>query len=297
MTVRSGVPARLPLCLAALLASLLSCTQASETASLGNPFGAFNFTLEARPAPEQVALLDQLGYEGLALVWPGVEAFEAFTAAPAVRQGRVRMFAALYDFRFDTAWSREEMDTVLATLAPHGTDLWLMLSGPAGPNEPMVQAVRELVDLATARGVRVVVYPHDENAIETTEEALALIAAVGRPELKASLHLCHELKAGHRDRLAEVIAAAAPQLVLASIHGAARETDTPGWSTTIQPLDRGDLDVRNAYLLPLIRAGYTGPVLLHTFGIEEPPEEHFRRSAEAWRGMSREVAATLAREP
>ncbi len=89
---------------------------------------------------------------------------------------------------------------------------------------------------------------------------------------------------------------AAPWM-LASIHGAARETDTPGWSTTIQPLDRGDLDVRNTYLLPLIRSGYTGPVLLHTFGIEGPPEEHFHRSAEAWRRMSREVAITVDREP
>ncbi|WP_375765288.1 sugar phosphate isomerase/epimerase [Archangium gephyra] len=263
-----------------------------RAASLENPFGAFNFTLESRPASEQIALLEGLGYEGMALYWPGVAAFETFATQPAVREGRFRLFAVLYDFRYDTPWSREEVDAMLAALAPRGTDVWLLLSSTAAPRETMVEAVRELVGMATAQGVRVVVYPHDEHAIETVEEALALLQAVDRPELKASLHLCHELKAGHRDRLAEVIAAAAPQLVLASIHGAARE-DTPGWSTTIQPLDRGDLDVLNTYLRPLIRSGYTGPVLLHTFGIEQPPEEHFRRSHAAWREMSREVAATL----
>ncbi|MDY7231967.1 sugar phosphate isomerase/epimerase family protein [Hyalangium rubrum] len=279
-----------------LLATLLGCSHAPKTESLENPFGAFNFTLESRPASEQIGLLDEVGYKGVALTWPGVETFEAFATAPAVREGRFRLFAVLYDFRFDTPWSREEVDTMLSTLAPQRTDLWLMLSGPHGPNESMVTAVRELVAMATARGVRVVLYPHDDNAIENVEEAVALLQAVGRPELKVSLHLCHELKAGNRDRLAEVIAAAAPHLVLASIHGAARETVTPGWSTTIQPLDRGDLDVRSAYLLPLIRAGYTGPVLLHTFGLVDPPEEHLRRSYEAWKQMAGEVAATLASE-
>jgi len=275
-----------------LLTALLGCTHAPEP-SLENSFGAFNFTLESRPAAEQVGLLQELGYQGVAFFWPGAEAFEAFVTVPAVRSGGFRVYAVLYDFAFAQPWSREEVDAMLRALAPHQANLWLILSGPAGPNETMVEAVREVVAMATVRGVRVVVYPHDENAIENVEEALALIEAVGRPELKASLHLCHELKAGNRDRLAEVIAAAAPQLVLASINGASREVDAPGWSAAIQPLDRGELDVRNSYLLPLIRSGYSGPLVLHTFGIEDRPEEHLRRSYSAWRRMSREVAATL----
>jgi hypothetical protein len=278
---------------AAVLATVLGCTETPANASLENPFGAFNFTIESRTPTEQVELLDELGYQGMTSYWPGHEAFEAFITAPAVREGGFRMFAVLYDFQFDTAWSREDVGAMLAALAPQRTDVWLILSGPAWPNEVMIASVRELVEMATARGVRVVVYPHDENAIENTEEALALIEAVGHPGLKASLHLCHELKAGHRDRLAEVITAASPQLVLASIHGAARENDAPGWSTAIQPLDRGDLDVQRQYLLPLIRSGYAGPVLLHTFGIEDHPEEHLRRSYETWTRMSREVAASL----
>jgi sugar phosphate isomerase/epimerase len=291
-------PARLclPGLVAAFLIAVPGCTDAPADARLENPFGAFNFTLEERSPTAQVELLNALGYQGMALYWPGLEAFEAFEAAPAVREGRFRMLAVLYDFQFDTPWSRQDAVAMLAALAPRRTDLWLILSGPSGPNEAMIASVRELAGMATARGVRVVLYPHDGNAIETTEEALALIEAVGRPELKASLHLCHELKAGHRDRLAEVIAAAAPQLVLASIHGAARESDTPGWSTAIQPLDRGDLDVQRQYLLPLIRSGYAGPLVLHTFGLEDPPEEHFRRSYAAWTRMSREVAASLRRE-
>lgn len=291
-----GVPARALGLLAALLLTAPGCSSAPRPPSLGNPLGAYNFTLESRPPAEQVRLLEELGYAGVVMFYPGAEAFASFAAAPAVSQGRFKLYAVIFQLHFATAWSREEVDAMLATLAPQGTDAWVILTGPAGPSETMSAAVRELVEMATARGVRVVLYPHDGAAVETAEEAHALLEAVGRPELKSSLHLSHELKAGHRDRLAEVISATAPGLVLASINGASREADAPDWSEVIQPLDRGDLDVRDAYLLPLIRSGYKGPLLLHTFDIKEPPEEHFRRSYETWERMSREVAATLASE-
>lgn len=293
----AGVPARALGLLAALLLTAPGCGAAPRPPSLANPLGAYNFTLESRPPAEQVRLLEELGYAGVVMFYPGAEAFESFAAVPSVRQGRFRLYAVIVELHFATSWSREEMDAMLSTLAPQGTDVWLILTGPAGMQEALSAAVREVVERATARGVRVVVYPHDGHAVETAEEARTLLAAVGRPELKSSLHLSHELKAGHRDRLAEVITATAPGLVLASINGASRQTDAPDWSAVIQPLDRGDLDVREEYLLPLIRSGYTGPLLLHTFGIEEPPEEHFRRSYETWERMSREVAATLASEP
>ncbi|RKH61438.1 sugar phosphate isomerase/epimerase family protein [Corallococcus aberystwythensis] len=277
---------------AALLVAAVGCAEPREPASGDAPLGAFNFTLESRPVAAQVELLDSLGYTGVTLFWPGHEAFDSYAHQPAVEAGRVHLPAVLLGLPFNTDWNREEMDGVLAALAPRRTALWLIMSGPADAKASMVASVRDVVDLATARGVDVVLYPHDGEAIENVEESLALIAAVDRPQLKTSLHLCHELRAGNRDRLEEVIEAAAPQLALVSIHGASREFNPqgPGWSDVIQPLDRGDLDVETGYLLPLRRAGYDGPVLLHTFGIEEPPEEHFRRSMLRWRELSRSVA-------
>lgn len=65
---------------------MLGCTKAPASASLENPFGAFNFTLESRRPSDQVALLDGLGYQGMTLFWPGLEAFEAFVATPAGRE-------------------------------------------------------------------------------------------------------------------------------------------------------------------------------------------------------------------
>lgn len=54
-----------------------------------------------------------------------------------------------------------------------------------------------------------------------------------------------------------------------------------------------DLDVQREYLLPLARAGYQGPLVLQTFGLTDPPEEHLRRSLAAWRRRSTEAAAAL----
>ncbi|WP_158617578.1 sugar phosphate isomerase/epimerase [Corallococcus sp. CA049B] len=278
-----------------LLLASVGCAEPRRSEPPDAPLGAFHFTLESRPVAAQVELLDSLGYSGVTLFWPGREAFDSFARQPAVEAGRVRLPAVLFVLPFDTAWDREALNEILAALAPRRTALWLILSGPRDAKTAMVASVRDVVDLATAHGVDVVLYPHDGEAIETVEESLALMAAVDRPRLKTSLHLCHELRAGNRDRLEEVITAAAPQLALVSVHGAAREFDlnAPTWSEVIQPLDRGDFDVGTGYLLPLRRAGYEGPVLLHTFGIGDPPEEHFRRSMRKWGELSRSVADAL----
>jgi hypothetical protein len=274
-----------------LLAS--ACSAPAEPA-LPNPFGAFNFTLESMPPAEQVALLEALDYEGMALFWPGTESFQAFASTPSVRRGDFHLRAVLLDFQFEPAWDRAALQELLASLAPHETSLWLILGSSTSTPAARVAAVRELVDLASARGVRVVLYPHEGTALPSVEDALALADTVERPALQVSLHLCHELKAGNRARLAELITRAAPRLALASIHGAFQDTSLPGWSTTILPLDRGDLDVQSEYLLPLARAGYSGPVLLHTFGLEDPPDQHLRRSRRAWEQMQRTVARALA---
>ncbi|MBZ4371424.1 sugar phosphate isomerase/epimerase [Corallococcus sp. AS-1-6] len=278
-----------------LLLAFVGCADPRRSEPPEAPLGAFNFTLESRPVAAQVELLDSLGYSGVTLFWPGREAFDSHARQPAVVAGRVRLPAVFFSLPFDTAWDRQELDGMLAALAPTRTALWLILSGPPDAKASMVASVRDVVDLATAQGVDVVLYPHDGAAIENVEESLALMAAVDRPRLKTSLHLCHELRAGNRDRLEAIITTAAPQLALVSIHGAAREFDPDAstWSDVIQPLDRGDFDVGTGYLLPLRRAGYEGPVLLHTFGLQDPPEDHLRRSMGRWRELSRSVADAL----
>jgi len=266
------------------LAALLGCSGSSSESPLRNSFGTLNFTFESRPARDQIELVDRFGYEGIAMFWPGVDEFHDFVDLEPVVSGRVRILAVLLELHVDSPPDSAAVDAILDALAPTGTDLWIIVSGSAG-SEAIAAVVRDLVDRAGERSVRVVLYPHEGFPVATAEQALALRDLVGRDALKISIHLCHELKAGNVDRLGDVIDAVAPHLVLATINGADRE-DTPGWSTTIQPLDRGDLDVAHVYLEPLVRAGYDGPVVLHTFGLVDPPEEHLARSMRAWRRMA-----------
>jgi len=52
-----------------------------------------------------------------------------------------------------------------------------------------------------------------------------------------------------------------------------------------QPLAEGTLDVERLYLRPLLDAGYTGPVLLHTFGLAQSADTHLEQSLARWRQM------------
>jgi hypothetical protein len=236
-------------------------------------FGAFNHTIETRDPIEQLLLLQERGYDGVAMPWPGADAYLSFTG------GNIPVLAVGYELPYETDWSRDSLDGMLTLLAPRATTLWLSLTGSKGPNPAMVAAVNEVLDHATPRGARVVLSPQHGSALETAEGGLALVQQINRPGLKLSLHLTDELKAGNADRLAEVIGKVAPQLSLATLNGADRA------GSEVLPLDRGDLDVKKLYLDPLLAAGFPGPFILRTQGVTELPEDHLTRSANAWRAM------------
>lgn len=81
-------------------------------------------------------------------------------------------------------------------------------------------------------------------------------------------------------------------IALASINGTYGDAQfVAGWDRGILPLDTGDFDVAQKYLRPLLRAGYERPILLHTFGIKDPPEQHFSRSMTKWRAIKNELVA------
>ena len=135
----------------------------------------------------------------------------------------------------------------------------------------------------------VIAQPKVQWRLSTTwTPALDVLQQVGRPNVTLSLHLCHELKGGNQDRLREVIARTAPYIALASINGAfiERETLVHDWTLTICPLADGDFDVEHEYLRPLVDAGYAGPILLHTWGLQKEPEAHLLASQIRWRQMA-----------
>jgi sugar phosphate isomerase/epimerase len=251
--------------------------------------GTYNFTLENRPVPDQIALLAGNGYRHLSFWWEpqGTIALADFLADERVRNRTLPVLAVLFAVDASQTHDVSRTRAVVDALAGRGIVLWLLLRGQID-DSIVIRVVREVADIAVSSGVRVVLYPHQGDVMADAEDALRIQRAAERTNVGISLHLCHELKAGNRDRLSDVIDKVVSAVDIATINGAdtdidARSTD---WSQTIKPLDAGDFDVENNYFVPLWRAGYRGPLVLHTYGITDPPEEHLRRSAERFRSMA-----------
>jgi sugar phosphate isomerase/epimerase len=262
-----------------------------------NEFGVYNFVIETRPATDQATLLAGLGFEGVAfwhplsLYAPNEQVLDHYRAHPAVAAGQLRLHSLLY--QFDGArLNRNRLRRTLDSTAQAGSVAWLLFGNslPMSRDE-LLAAVRDISDIAAAadggKGVTVVLYPHAGHLMPSAESALEVIQAVGRDNLKLSLHLSHELKAGNQNRLAEVIARTAPYAALASINGAdiQREERQEDYSHSIRPLGEGDLDVETLFLRPLLESGYTGPIVLHTHWTPGPADERLRASIERWRQM------------
>lgn len=284
---------RLPLIVLGLMTSL-TCAAEPEPVRLTNPFGAFSFTIEKRPAAEQVALLAKLGYQGMTVgaigMGGGVALLKSYSEVPQVQRGEFAIYGILWwlaDARkpLDTAW----LDQVLPLAAKLKAPLWVVVAGKRGDTAPAVPFLQAVADRCRAQGVELVLYPHNGCTFESTEEGLALWQKLERPEVKLSVHLCHELLVGNGARLDEVIAKVKSILYLVSISGAeVPDGRRATWKNIIMPLDRGNYDFR-PYLRALAKHGYRGPVILHTWGIKDPPEEHLARSMARWRQLTAEL--------
>jgi len=182
---------------------------------------------------------------------------------------------AFVSYDFGDAASADVWRDALPILAGVNAPLWVIVRGA-----PSAGALRQLlVQMATesqAVGVEAVIYPHWGTDVESAAEASALIQGIGHPNLRSSLHTCHEIRAGNQDTLDAVVAQHAGESALATIAGAEQNAyagpfdPLVDWSDAIMPLDQGDFS-----LLPFLQAlhdsGYDGPVILHTFGITNEP--------------------------
>jgi sugar phosphate isomerase/epimerase len=182
---------------------------------------------------------------------------------------------AFVSYDFTNPASPQVWRDALPILASVDAPLWVILEGA-----PSDLAVRQLLaQMATesqAAGVETVIYPHWGTDVESAAEASALIGAIGHPNLKSSVHTCHEIRAGNQYTLDAVVAKQAQVTALVTIAGAEAHAHAGpfdpliDWSDAIMPLDEGHFSLL-PFLQALHDAGYDGPVILHTFGITDDP--------------------------
>jgi len=269
---------------------------------VSNLFFAYDFTLEKKSIKERVIFLDSLGYQGVTFAVNTVndlfriDEYQKYILSET--NNRLKIPAVFYHHNLESKNNDEVWKQILNKLDGTKTDLWLIISGNSQDvkkREMVIQFLKKISDYADSIHLNVVIYPHHKTYIESASNALPYIKAAARKNLFLSFHLCHELRAGNGNRMNTAIAEVAPFLKLASISGSAiqmQDDSISGWDDAIKPLYKGDYDTRQ-FLECLIKNGYNGPIALHTFGLKEPIDEHFRKSMEVWKKMCSKVSAQL----
>lgn len=257
------------------------------------PFFAMAYGFVDRTPEEKVEWLATHGYDGIAPnVWNRalLEELRITIATEPVQSGRFQVYGIYFPFDLDNPQHREIASAAIVAGAPVGAPLWITFKPTDATEAEIVTLLQELCNEAAKLHSLVVLYPHDMTWCLDVEDTLRLIDRVQRPNLFTSLHLHQELRAGNADRLAEIIAAAAPFSRLVSISGANLPgAVTPGskdWSDVVQPLAESAFPVESFYRL-LRENGYVGPVGLQNWRIPGDPEQVHARSLEVWRSWNR----------
>ena len=269
--------------------TVVAPAQSHHASNVANPLGVFNFDFKrlGKTPAEQVHALKKIGFSGATLTLGGdrkkVDAnFSAF--GKEIKSGDFQVYAAHHAFDVGgnnkkniehTTWAIDKVKSV-------GADFWLILRSKKEQKvskAQLLKAINTVADLCKKKGVRCVLYPHDNTLMESAEEAIDLLKKSKRKDLFISFHLCHEIRAGNGNRLEEVAKKVKPYLRLASISGANDQyvDNSKDWSKTIQPLDKGSYDL-SKFIKALQSIDYKGPIILHTFALDKVKADHHQRS-------------------
>jgi len=246
-----------------------------------------------RTLAQQAEMLKDLGYSGAGHLWLGkvAERIETLNAAGLkLWQIYIRLNVApgakrTYD---------PKLKEVLPLLKGRPTTLAVLVSGGKPSDEAgdarAVELLGEIADLARPFGVKLALYPHVGNWLETVSDAVRVADKVGRPNVGVMFNLCHFLKTNDEKDIRSQLAKAGPRLLAVSINGSPTGAQVrAGKGKWIAPLGEGAFDL--AGLLGTLKAvGYKGPVGLQCYGIRGDAAEHLARSMTTWRKLHAAVA-------
>jgi sugar phosphate isomerase/epimerase len=247
-----------------------------------NPLGSFSFDfkrLGKNPA-EQVQTLKKIGFSGATLTFR--DNFKAFSKE--VRNNNFEIYAAHKALHIGqkTKFNSQQISHLVDQVKNVNADFWLIIlekKGDKASTALLLETINKVADICAKKGVRCVLYPHDNTLIESAEDAIDILKKSRRKDLFISFHLCHEIRAGNGNRLSEVAKKVKPYLRLASISGANTKyvDNSQDWSKTIQPLDMGTYDT-SKFIEALQSIDYKGPIILHTFALDKVAADHHQRS-------------------
>jgi hypothetical protein len=128
--------------------------------------------------------------------------------------------------------------------------------------------------------VRVALYGHAGFYVDNSADSARFVKLADRPNLSATINLCHEFMSGHGAELDETVKAVAPLAALASING----VDLANTNYIVR-LDQSDFDL-TAYLKKLLAAGYHGPIGLQCYNVKGDVRTNLAANIATWRRIA-----------
>ncbi len=268
----------------------LCCFVATATFASNNPFGIFDLDFRGTTPEEQIMSIEGIGFDGVAVKLARPDDLEKLERYLAVKPD-LKVFAGYVHLNATGGNYEELVKRVVDALAPLDAQLWLIVGGDKTNEVAITQTIQNIADLAARKQVQVSIYPHDNTAIESAEEALVYLKRANRANVSLTVHSCHELRHGNLKRIDEVIKAVQPHISLVTISGgyANRVNENHrDWSDAIKPLNEGDLDLR-PMLQALDGSGYNGPIIVHNFGLQKKPASHHQDSFNTYQALRAEL--------
>ncbi len=239
---------------------------------------------KARTPQETAILLKELGYQGYGFV--GMANIPQWLEA--LDKEGLKLYSIYVGVDIDSGKIDPAIYQAVEQLRGRPTVLWVYTNSKkfkpsdASGDTVAVPLLRELADKAHEAGLKIALYPHISNWVETVQDAVRVSEKVNRRNLGASFNLCHHLKICGQEGLEQALMNAAPYLLQVQVNGAdSGETKQMGWDRLIQPLDVGSYDVSQV-LRVVRRIRYTGPIALQGYGIPGDTPEILKRSIKGW---------------
>lgn len=236
---------------------------------------------------QQAKTLKELGINGISYNYTTPENLAA--GQKAFKEQGLKIYGLYVNTSLDGPQPYDpRLPEAIRMLKGSDTVLWLTIQAAKEPGDhdaAAVKIVQQLADLAQESGVRVAIYGHFGFYVATGEDSARMVRLVNRPNVGATVNLCHEFLSGHGAQLDETIKHAAPTAIMATINGVDVHSTDEAIKKYIRRLDQGDFDVAG-YLQKLQAAGYHGPVGLQCYGVTGDVRENLAADIAAWRKLS-----------
>ena len=251
------------------------------------PVYAFQNGVHFKTTQKRVKVLKELGYDGIGSAKLSQSVLPLPQRLKLYDDAGLKLFSFYVGGRLGSKGHSygKEISQAIKDLKGRETILELFVHGSkkANTDEQAVAFVREIADQAKESGLRLVLYPHAGNYVDTLGSAVRVARKCKRENVGVMFNLCHYLKVEPKTDLKAARTEAKPLLGQVSTCGAQKGGNS--WGQLIQTLDRGSYDQKALFQM-LRELGFQGNVGFQCYAIRGDSRDNLKRSIGAWNKLS-----------